>query len=92
MTQRMDYNAAAPAGVKALGGVYGHRVHPLGVEHFGQTGTVAELYRHFGIDAASIRSAAGPAIPTSATGSATRPAARSISASRRGRSSRSSER
>ena len=24
MTQRMDYNAATPAGVKALGGVYGH--------------------------------------------------------------------
>ncbi len=26
MTQRMDYNAATPAGVKALGGVYGHVV------------------------------------------------------------------
>ena len=24
MTQRMDYDAATPAGVKALGGVYGH--------------------------------------------------------------------
>ena len=24
MTQRMDYNAATPAGAKALGGVYGH--------------------------------------------------------------------
>ena len=24
MTQRMDYNAATPAGVRALGGVYGH--------------------------------------------------------------------
>lgn len=24
MTQRMDYNAATPAGMKALGGVYGH--------------------------------------------------------------------
>nr|WP_298686172.1 carboxymuconolactone decarboxylase family protein [uncultured Dongia sp.] len=24
MTQRMDYNAAAPAGMKALGGVYGY--------------------------------------------------------------------
>jgi pyruvate dehydrogenase E1 component len=33
-------------------------VHPLGVEHFGQTGTVADLYRHFGIDSGSIRSAA----------------------------------
>jgi len=24
MTQRMDYEAAAPAGIKALGGVYGY--------------------------------------------------------------------
>ena len=24
MTQRMDYNAATPVGVKALGGVYNH--------------------------------------------------------------------
>ena len=24
MTQRMDHNAATPAGMKALGGVYGH--------------------------------------------------------------------
>jgi pyruvate dehydrogenase E1 component len=47
-----------PATLSWLGGVYGHRVHPLGVEHFGQTGTVAELYRHFGIDSGSIRSAA----------------------------------
>jgi pyruvate dehydrogenase E1 component len=47
-----------PAGLSWLGGVYGHRVHPLGVEHFGQTGTVADLYRHFGIDSGSIRSAA----------------------------------
>ena len=47
-----------PAGLSWLGAVYGHRVHPLGVEHFGQTGTVADLYRHYGIDAASIRSAA----------------------------------
>ncbi|GAB2174636.1 transketolase [Dongia sp. agr-C8] len=47
-----------PATLSWLGGVYGHRVHPLGVEHFGQTGTVADLYRHFGIDSGSIRSAA----------------------------------
>ena len=24
MSQRMNYNAASPAGMKALGGVYGH--------------------------------------------------------------------
>ena len=38
------------------------RVRPsaqtLGVEHFGQTGTVTDLYRHFGIDAAAIANAA----------------------------------
>ncbi|HEY4163181.1 MAG TPA: transketolase, partial [Dongiaceae bacterium] len=47
-----------PASLSWLGGVFGHKVHPLGVEHFGQTGTVADLYRHYGIDALSIRSAA----------------------------------
>jgi pyruvate dehydrogenase E1 component len=26
----------------------------LGVEHFGQTGTIADLYRHYGIDARGI--------------------------------------
>lgn len=35
----------------------GHRTVPLGVERFGQTGTIAELYRHFGIDTAAIVSA-----------------------------------
>ncbi len=43
-----------PATLSWLGGVQGHQVIPLGVEHFGQTGTIADLYRHFGIDAASI--------------------------------------
>jgi pyruvate dehydrogenase E1 component len=47
-----------PATLSWLGGVFGHKVHPLGVEHFGQTGTIADLYKHYGIDAASIRSAA----------------------------------
>jgi pyruvate dehydrogenase E1 component len=47
-----------PASLSWLGAVFGHKVHPLGVEHFGQTGTVADLYRHYGIDAPSIRSAA----------------------------------
>jgi pyruvate dehydrogenase E1 component len=26
-------------------------VRPLGVEHFGQTGSIADLYRHYGFDA-----------------------------------------
>ena len=36
----------------------GHRTAPLGVEHFGQTGTINDLYRHFMIDADAIVSAA----------------------------------
>ena len=47
-----------PATLAWLGGVVGHRTVALGVEHFGQTGTIADLYRHFGIDAQSIVSAA----------------------------------
>ena len=43
-----------PATLAWLGAVIGHQAIPLGVEHFGQTGTIADLYRHFGIDAASI--------------------------------------
>ncbi len=43
-----------PATLGWLAGVYGHRTRSLGVEHFGQTGTIADLYRHFGIDARGI--------------------------------------
>lgn len=47
-----------PATLGWLGSVLGHRAVTLGVEHFGQTGTVNDLYRHFGIDAATIADAA----------------------------------
>ena len=43
-----------PATLSWLGAVCGHRTIPLGVEHFGQTGTIGDLYRLHGIDAASI--------------------------------------
>ncbi|QIE55789.1 transketolase [Pikeienuella piscinae] len=43
-----------PATLAWLGAVHGHRTLPLGVEHFGQTGTIADLYREYGIDAESI--------------------------------------
>ncbi len=43
-----------PATLSWLGSVAGHQTIPLGVEHFGQTGTIGDLYRHFGIDAQSI--------------------------------------
>ena len=41
---------AHPATLGWLGSVHGHRTRALGVEHFGQTGSLAELYRHYGID------------------------------------------
>ncbi len=43
-----------PATLSWIGGVAGHRTLPLGVEEFGQTGTIGDLYRHFSIDAAAI--------------------------------------
>ena len=46
-----------PAALGWLGSVRGHRAITLGVEHFGQTGTVTDLYRHFGIDAEAIANA-----------------------------------
>jgi len=43
-----------PATLAWLGSVAGHRTIPIGVEHFGQTGTIGDLYRHFGLDAQSV--------------------------------------
>jgi len=45
---------AHPLTLSWLGSVKGHRVRALGVEKFGQTGTIAELYRHYGIDVKGI--------------------------------------
>lgn len=39
-----------PATLSWLGAVAGHRTIPHGVEHFGQTGTIGDLYRHFRLD------------------------------------------
>jgi pyruvate dehydrogenase E1 component len=47
-----------PAALGWLGSVRGHRVEALGVEHFGQTGSIDDLYRHYGIDANAIIDAA----------------------------------
>ena len=52
-----------PATLAWLGSVMGHRTRSLGVEHFGQTGTIADLYRHFGIDAQGIIRAAETIAP-----------------------------
>jgi pyruvate dehydrogenase E1 component len=52
-----------PATLAWLGAVGGNRVRPLGVEHFGQTGSLADLYRHYGIDANAIVAAAQAIAP-----------------------------
>ena len=39
-----------PAALSWLGAVRGHRAYPLGVDHFGQSADVVDLYRVHGID------------------------------------------
>ena len=48
---------AAPASLSWIGGVLGHRVAPLGVERFGQTGSLADLYAAYRLDGAAITEA-----------------------------------
>jgi pyruvate dehydrogenase E1 component len=48
---------AAPASLSWLGGVLGHRVAPLGVEKFGQTGSLADLYATYRLDGDAITEA-----------------------------------
>lgn len=43
-----------PATLSWLGSVAGHKTIPHGVEHFGQTGSISDLYRHFRIDRHSL--------------------------------------
>ena len=52
-----------PATLAWLGSVHGHRTRSLGVEHFGQSGTIADLYRHYGINAQGIIRAAAALAP-----------------------------
>jgi pyruvate dehydrogenase E1 component len=52
-----------PATLAWLGAVAGHRTRSLGVEHFGQTGSLPDLYRHYGIDANAIVAAAQAIAP-----------------------------
>jgi len=47
-----------PESLSWLGGVCGHRVRALGVEHFGQSGSIGELYGHYGLDVNAILAAA----------------------------------
>ena len=43
-----------PATLGWLGSVYGHSTIALGVEHFGQTGSIKDLYKYFGISESCI--------------------------------------
>ncbi|KAB2917107.1 MAG: transketolase [Hyphomicrobiaceae bacterium] len=49
---------AYPETLSWIGGVCGHRVRALGVEHFGQSGSIPELYGHYGLDVNAILAAA----------------------------------
>ncbi len=49
---------AASHALAFLGSAFGAPVIPLGVDDFGQSGSRADLYRHYGVDAESIVSAA----------------------------------
>jgi pyruvate dehydrogenase E1 component len=48
----------APASLSWLGGVRGHRVSPLGLDRFGQTGNLEDLYRYYRLDGDAIVEAA----------------------------------
>jgi pyruvate dehydrogenase E1 component len=52
---------AHPGTLGWLGSVHGHRVRALGVERFGQSGSIDDLYRHHGIDADAILDACAAA-------------------------------
>jgi pyruvate dehydrogenase E1 component len=48
---------AAPASLSWIGGVLGQRVAPLGVDRFGQTGNLADLYAAYRLDGDAITEA-----------------------------------
>jgi len=52
-----------PATLGWLGSVAGHRVRSLGVDRFGQAGSIPELYRDYGIDRTAIMAAAEAIAP-----------------------------
>lgn len=52
-----------PAALAWLGSVAGHRVQALGVEHFGQSGSIDDLYRHHRIGRRAIAEACLATLP-----------------------------
>lgn len=53
---------AHPATLAWIGSVHGHHVQALGVEHFGQSGNLGDLYKHYRLDSDSILDAAARAL------------------------------
>jgi pyruvate dehydrogenase E1 component len=51
-----------PAVLSWLGAVRGQRVVPLGVERFGQSGDIPDLYRRYGLDEEAILDACAQAM------------------------------
>jgi pyruvate dehydrogenase E1 component len=51
-----------PATLSWLGGVHRHAIHALGVERFGQSADIVDLFRIHGLDADAIVAAAHEAI------------------------------
>lgn len=51
-----------PAAHSWLGAVRGHRVVPLGVDRFGQSGDIPDLYREYGLDTDAILDACAQAL------------------------------
>ncbi|MFN4015498.1 MAG: transketolase [Reyranella sp.] len=51
-----------PLALSWLGSVRGHRVVPLGIEKFGQSGDIPDLYRTYGLDSAAIIDAVARAV------------------------------
>ena len=45
---------AHPETLSWIGSVHGHRVRALGPEHFGQSGSIPELYAHYGMNVDAI--------------------------------------
>jgi pyruvate dehydrogenase E1 component len=52
----------SPAALSWLGGVRGQRVVPLGIDRFGQTGDLPDLYREYGLDAEAVVAAMAQAL------------------------------
>src|SRR3546814_6306212 len=48
----------APAALSWLGGVAGRKVSPLGLDRFGQTGNLEDIYRHYRLHVDAIVEAA----------------------------------